>query len=118
MWHKNLLDDFTTKYLDAKFHSTGCQECLGLLAFLVSPSLSSLHLAAPSSTLPSYLPSYLSLGAGRAPSLLSSRGPSGVKPLFKKNVMSKISHSFEKSLAEWYRASNATTRAVDYIHGR
>ena len=41
-----------------------CYLCSGPLALLVSPSLSSLHLAAPSLNLPSFLPSYLSPEAG------------------------------------------------------
>ena len=42
-------------------------------------------MAASSSTLLLYHPLYLSPGAGRASLLLSSRGLSGVQPLFKKN---------------------------------
>ena len=63
---------------------TSCCLCSGPLALLVSHPLSSLHLAALSSTLLSYFPSYLSPGAGRTSSLLSSCGPSGVQPLIKK----------------------------------
>ena len=68
---------------------TQCYLCPGPLALTVSHPLSSLHLAAPSSTLLSYHPLYLSPGADRASVWLSSNGLSGVQPFSKKKEEKK-----------------------------